>query len=158
VEWHGGQIPVVAPRGHKAHHLKPERYLFQWAGHVISPRTVNRLMWLVLNNIELRDATGEPFDVTSHLLRHVGITVARHDFGVPLEVAAEMLHHTRNTDGTAPPATLYYSKLPAGDAAFVWHQQIQQSCAGIGRAGGYSGAGSPAPEVAGHISAPKCGT
>jgi hypothetical protein len=96
------------------------------AGHVITPRTVNRLMRLVLNNIEFRDVTGEPFDVTSHLLRHVGITVARHDFGVPLEVAAEMLHHTRRRDGTAPPATHYYSKRPAGDAAFVWHQQIQQ--------------------------------
>jgi hypothetical protein len=126
VERHGGQIPAVPPRGHKAHHLKPERYLFQWAGHVISPRTVNRLMWLVLNNIELRDLSGEPFDVTSHLLRHVGITVARHDFGVPLEVAAEMLHHTRSRDGTAPPATQYYSRLPAGDAAFVWHEQIHR--------------------------------
>lgn len=124
VERHGGQIPAVPPRGHKAHHLKPERYLFQWAGHVISPRTVNRLMWLVLNNIELRDLSGEPFDVTSHLLRHVGITVARHDFGVPFEVAAEMLHHTRSGDGTAPPATQYYSKLPAADAAFVWHEQV----------------------------------
>jgi hypothetical protein len=125
-ERHGGQIPVVPPRGHKAHHLKPERYLFQWAEHVISPRTVNRLMWLVLNNIELRDLKGDAFDVTSHLLRHVGITVARHDFGVPLEVAAEMLHHTRNRDGTAPPATQYYSKLPASEAALHWHDQIHQ--------------------------------
>src|SRR6266851_9168148 len=29
-------------------------------------------------------------------------------------------------DGTAPPATHYYSKLPAGDATFVWHEQIYQ--------------------------------
>jgi hypothetical protein len=52
--------------------------------------------------------------------------VARHDFGVPLEVAADMLHHTRSGDGTAPPATHYYSRLPARDAAFVWHELIHQ--------------------------------
>jgi hypothetical protein len=34
----------------------------------------------------------------------------------------------------------------------------ETSCAGIGRDGGYSGAGSPALEEDGHISAPKCGT
>src|SRR6202043_2350875 len=62
--------------------------------------------------LEFRDLNGQPFKVSTHLLRHVGATVARHEFGLPLDLMAEILGHTLDRDGHAPPATSYYTRLP----------------------------------------------
>jgi hypothetical protein len=45
------------------------------------------------------------------LLRHVTATAARHDYGVPAEAIAAVLHHRQHGRRT-PSATEYYSQLP----------------------------------------------
>jgi hypothetical protein len=111
---HGGAIPCVPPRrSHlKVDDLKPERYLLQWNQMVVDSMTVNGLIRFVVHGLELRDVNGQPFRVHSHLLRHVGATAARHEFGLPLDIMADILSHTRDRDGHAPEATSYYTRLP----------------------------------------------
>ena len=111
---HGGEIPRIAPRrSHtKAEDLKPERYLLQWNQLMVHPMTVNGLIRFIVHGLELRDINGKPFRVHSHLLRHVGATAARHEFGLPLDIMADILSHTRDRDGHAPEATSYYTRLP----------------------------------------------
>jgi hypothetical protein len=111
---HGGAIPCVPPRrSHlKVDDLKPERYLLQWNQMVVDNMTVNGLIRFVVHGLELRDVNGQPFRVHSHLLRHVGATAARHEFGLPLDIMADILSHTRDRDGHAPEATSYYTRLP----------------------------------------------
>jgi len=74
--------------------------------------TVNGLIRFVVHGLELRDVNGQPFRVHTHLLRHVGATAARHEFGLPLDIMADILSHTRDRDGHAPEATSYYTRLP----------------------------------------------
>jgi len=111
---HGGEIPRVAPRRshNKVDDLRPERYLLQWNHMVVDSMTVNGLIRFIVDGLELRDVNGQPFRVHSHLLRHVGATAARHEFGLPLDVMADILSHTRDRDGNAPEATSYYTRLP----------------------------------------------
>jgi hypothetical protein len=69
---------------------------------------VNSLIRLVLDGLMLVDRSGERIDVTSHLLRHAAATVQRQQYGVPLEILAEvMVGHTPGADGHAPQATRY---------------------------------------------------
>ncbi len=123
---HGGQVPVVAysPRHPKAEQLGAERFLFQWNGRHLSPMTINSLIRLVLHGVVLVDRSGERIDVTSHLLRHAAATVQRQQYGVPLEVLAEAMGHTLNTDGQAPEATRYYSQMTAAQKAEIRHDAI----------------------------------
>jgi hypothetical protein len=114
---HGGAIPRVAPNGSLKDYLQPERYLFQWGASadgrkgVIDLDDVSMLLRFVLHGLELRTAQGEPFLVSAHLLRHVTATAARHDYGVPAEAIAAVLHHRQHGRRT-PSATEYYSQLP----------------------------------------------
>jgi hypothetical protein len=109
---HGGQIPVVAPPAcAKAEHLAPERYLLQWEGRALGDTAANALLQFMTEGIRFRDRFGRPFEVTSHLLRHVAATVARQDYGLPAEAVAQVLHH-RHAPGEVPEATAYYSRLP----------------------------------------------
>ena len=123
---HGGEIPIVAyDRFHsKAEQLGAERYLFQWNGRHLSPRTVNSLIRLVLHGVVLVDRSGERIDVTSHLLRHAAATVQRQQYGVPLEVLAEAMGHTLGADGQAPEATRYYSQMTDTQKAEIRHDAI----------------------------------
>jgi hypothetical protein len=89
-----------------------QRYLLQWNAMVVDGVTVNGLIRFVVDALELRDVNGHPFRVHSHLLRHVGATAARHEFGLPLDVMADIVCHTRDRDGHAPEATSYYTRLP----------------------------------------------
>jgi hypothetical protein len=111
---YGGEIPRVAPRrSHtKVDDLKPERYLLQWNRMVVDSMTVNGLIRFVIDGFELRDVNGQRFRMHSHLLRHVGATAARHEFGLPLDIMADILSHTRDREGHAPEATSYYTRLP----------------------------------------------
>jgi hypothetical protein len=111
---HAGTIPRIAPRrSHtKVDDLYTERYLLQWNQLMLHPLTVNGLIRFVVHGLELRDINGKPFRVHSHLLRHVGATTARHEFGLPLDIMADILSHTRDRDGHAPEATRYYTRLP----------------------------------------------
>jgi hypothetical protein len=79
---------------------------------MLHPLTVNGLIRFIVHGLELRDINGKPFRVHSHLLRHVGATAARHEFGLPLDVMADILSHTRDRNGDAPEATSYYTRLP----------------------------------------------
>jgi hypothetical protein len=114
---HAGIIPRVAPNGSLKEHLPAERYLFQWSASsdgrkgVIGLDDLSQLLRFVLHGLELRTAHGEPFVVSSHLLRHVTATAARHDYGVPAEAVAAVLHH-RQHGRAVPVATEYYSQLP----------------------------------------------
>jgi hypothetical protein len=114
---HGGSIPCVAPNGSLHDYLRPERYLFQWAASpdgrkgVIDLEDLSVLLRFVLHGLELRTAQGEPFIVSAHLLRHVTATAARHDYGVPAEAIAVVLHH-RQRGRETPSATEYYTQLP----------------------------------------------
>jgi len=111
---HGGHIPRVPPRRshNKVEDLKTERYLLQWNRLMVHPLTVNGLIRFVVHGLELRDINGKPFRVHSHLLRHVGATAARHEFGLPLDIMVDILSHTRDRNGDAPEATSYYTRLP----------------------------------------------
>ncbi len=114
---HKGSIPVV--RSHKynskAEDLPPERYLFQWdaspdgGSGAFSPEDVTSLLRFILYGLEFQTKEGEPFSVSSHLLRHVMATVARHEYAVPVKAVARVLHHEERT-GIVPASTEYYSQ------------------------------------------------
>ncbi|HEU5379990.1 MAG TPA: hypothetical protein VFV38_31595 [Ktedonobacteraceae bacterium] len=112
-----GSIPVVSPHpdNTKAENLKAERYLFQWAasadGHygAISPADVGTLIRFILYGLELHTKQGEPFVISTHLLRHVMATAARHEYDVPAEAVAYTLHH-HQSGHSLPIATQYYSQ------------------------------------------------
>jgi hypothetical protein len=105
-------FPNAKPQGNKAPYLRRERYFFQWHEMVIPPATINRLLRLVFAGMDLRDSTGRPFNITSHVLRHVGQTVARHKYRVPLEVIAALGLHHRLNDGHPSEAGEYYTLQP----------------------------------------------
>ncbi len=111
---HDGRIPRVSPRRThmKIDDLRPEHYLLQWNKMLIDGTTVNGLIRFLVDGLEFRDLNGHPFKVSTHLLRHVGATAARHEFGLPLDIMAEILGHTMDRDGHAPAATSYYTRLP----------------------------------------------
>ncbi len=60
---------------------------------VINGDTVNGLIHFLVDGLEFRDLNGHPFKVSMHLLRHVGATAARHEFGLPLDIMAETGPH-----------------------------------------------------------------
>jgi hypothetical protein len=109
-ERHDGRIPLVPPRRThtKIDDLRPEHYLLQWNKMVINGDTVNGLIRFLVDGLEFRDLNSHPFKVSTHLLRHVGATAARHEFGLPLDI----LGHTMDRDGHAPSATSYYTRMP----------------------------------------------
>jgi hypothetical protein len=97
-----GEVPVVHPSrtSAKYEHLKPERYLFQWAASpdgrvgILSVNEAQVLLRFVLHGLELYTIQGEPIRVSVHLLRHVMATHARQYRHVPPEVIAHFfLHH-----------------------------------------------------------------
>ncbi len=114
---HQGCIPVVRPNSHnaKAEDLSPERYLFQWDASpngklgALDPNDVASLLRFILYGLQFRTREGEPFSVTTHLLRHVMANVASHEHAVPMKAVARVLHHEQRGDGV-PAATLYYSQ------------------------------------------------
>jgi hypothetical protein len=112
------------PHHPKAEQLGTERYLFQWNGRQLSPRTVNNLIRLVLHEVVLVDRSGERIDVTSHLLRHAAATVQRQQYGVPLEILAEAMGHTLTANGSAREATRYYSQMTETQKAEIRHETI----------------------------------
>lgn len=97
-----GQIPIVAPSFHnyKREHLQPERYLFQWNASpdgklgALRDSDVNNLIRFILHGLDFTTAQGEPIRVTTHVLRHVMATHARHYRHVPPDaIAYFFLHH-----------------------------------------------------------------
>lgn len=116
---HGGRVPIVRPHpmNTKSEDLKPERYLFQWGASpdgrdgALSPGEVGTLIRFVLHGLEFRTTRGEPFVVSTHLLRHVMSTAARHEHAVPAEVLAFVLHH-QQSGPAIPAATEYYTRMP----------------------------------------------
>jgi hypothetical protein len=114
---HHGHIPVVRPhlKNSKVEDLSPERYLFQWDASpegrsgAFHPQDVASLLRFILYGLDFRTREGEPFSVTTHLLRHVMSNVARHEHAVPVEAVARVLHHEQRGEGV-PAATLYYSQ------------------------------------------------
>ncbi len=114
---HQGYIPVVRPhpKNTKAEDLSPERYLFQWDASpdgksgAFNPQDVASLLRFILYGLEFRTREGEPFSVTTHLLRHVMANVASHEHAVPLKAVARVLHHEQRSE-TVPAATLYYGQ------------------------------------------------
>lgn len=124
---HGGRIPVVPlnPLNDKARDVSPERYLFQWAGRSFSDTDANALIKFVLDGIQFRDSSGEPFDVTVHVLRHVGATAARQDYGVPGQVMADVLAH-RHPDGQTDESTAYYTLKPRERSVREQHDALMR--------------------------------
>ena len=114
---HQGRIPSVRPHpeNSKAEDLSPERYLFQWdaspdgSSGAFHPDDVASLLRFILYGLDFRTREGEPFSVTTHLLRHVMANVASHEHAVPMKAVARVLHHEQQGD-CVPAATLYYSQ------------------------------------------------
>ncbi len=114
---HQGRIPVVGPhpRNSKAEDLSPERYLFQWDASpdgksgAFHPEDVASLLRFILYGLDFRTREGEPFSVTTHLLRHVMANAASNEHAVPMKAVARVLHHEQRGDGV-PVATLYYGE------------------------------------------------
>jgi hypothetical protein len=118
-----GEIPVIAPSrsNNKYDDLKPERYLFQWNGPDEQPRglssqDVQVLMRFVLHGLELYTARGKPIHISTHVLRHVMATHARHFRHVPPEAIAYFFLHHRLRDLTGrepslPEITEYYTLM-----------------------------------------------
>jgi hypothetical protein len=134
-----GKIPKVQPnpRNHKAATLQPERYVFQWGagdagqhGH-LSEDDVTLLIRLILHGLEFRTNDGEVVRITPHLLRHVAATATRHDYSLPPEATAFLLHHWQGRSlapgkkNTIPEATEYYSQKPQADVQAAF-QAIQE--------------------------------
>lgn len=120
---HDGRIPVVRahPENRKAGDLSPERYLFQWAASSDGQRgalhsdDVQALLRFILYGLEFRTKQGEPFSVTTHLLRHVTATAARHEHEVPPAAVARALHHEVRPGGMIPESTEYYTREPEAE-------------------------------------------
>lgn len=133
-----GNIPPICPnpQNHKSATLNPERYVFQWAtgsrrsGH-ISQDDVTRLIRLILHGLEFRTHDGEVVRIAPHLLRHVAATATRHDYFLPPEATAFLLHHQQGRSlapgkkSTIPEATEYYSQKPQANVQAEF-QAIQQ--------------------------------
>ena len=97
-----GDIPIVEPArsNSKREHLKPERYLFQWDASpdgkvgALGEKDVTTLLRFILHGLDVTTAQGEPILVSTHVLRHVMSTHARHYRHVPPEaIAYFFLHH-----------------------------------------------------------------
>ena len=97
-----GDIPIVEPsRGNSKHeHLKSEHYLFQWDASTdgkagtLTQKDVTILLRFVLHGLDFTTAQGEPILITTHVLRHVMSTHARHYRHIPPEaIAYFFLHH-----------------------------------------------------------------
>lgn len=114
---HHGHIPVVHPHldNTKVEDLSPERYLFQWGASpdgtagALCPQDVGSLLRFILYGLSFRTREGEPFSVTTHLLRHVMANAASHEHAVPMKAVARVLHHEQRGDAV-PASTLYYSQ------------------------------------------------
>lgn len=106
-----GEVPVVAPSrsNNKYDDLKPERYLFQWSAPNEQPRCLSSpdvqvLLRFIFHGLELYTAQGKPIRISTHVLRHVMATHARHYRHVPPEaIAYFFLHHRlRELTGQTP--------------------------------------------------------
>jgi hypothetical protein len=128
-----GSIPVVSPHpdNTKVEDLSPERYLFQWGassdGHdkAFSPNDVRVLLRFVLHGLEFRTRQGDPFVVSTHLLRHVMATAARQDHDVPPEVMAIVLHH-HQAGVVIPVATDYYTEMTEEQKALALAEFLEE--------------------------------
>ncbi|HEU5374140.1 MAG TPA: hypothetical protein VFV38_01755, partial [Ktedonobacteraceae bacterium] len=97
-----GEVPVVYPSrtSAKYEHLKPERYIFQWAASpddtlgILTIADIQVLLRFMLHGLDLYTTQGEPIRVSVHVLRHVMATHARQYRKVPPEaIAYFFLHH-----------------------------------------------------------------
>jgi hypothetical protein len=124
---HENRIPVVYPSrtNTKSEDLSPERYLFQWDASpdgksgAFTAEDVSNLLRFILYGLEFRTKEGEPFSVTVHLLRHVMATAARHEYAVPVEAVARVLHH-EHRPGMVPVSTAYYSEETEDRSWVAW--------------------------------------
>jgi hypothetical protein len=115
---HDGRIPCVRPHpeNRKAGDLPSERYLFQWEASpdgqwgMLTEKDVTSLLRFMLFGLEFRTKQGEPFSITTHLLRHVTATAARNAHDVPPAAVARALHHEMRPGGGIPESTEYYSQ------------------------------------------------
>jgi hypothetical protein len=109
-----GEIPVVAPSrsNGKYDDLKPERYLFQWDATpdgqhgILSSADVQVLLRFILHGLDLSTAQGKPIHITTHVLRHVMATHARHYRHVPPEAIAYFFLHHRLKELTGQTSSL----------------------------------------------------
>ena len=137
-----GDIPIVQPArsNSKREHLKPERYLFQWDASpdgkigTLSEKDVTTLLRFLLHGLDVTTAKGEPIRVSTHVLRHVMSTHARHYRHVPPEaIAYFFLHHRlKALTGREPSLTditEYYTQMTE-------EQALRQHQCGPGRARG----------------------
>lgn len=119
-----GEIPVVAPSrsNSKYDDLKPERYLFQWDAApdgqhgILSSGDVQVLLRFILHGLDLSTAQGKPIHVSTHILRHVMATHARHYRNVPPEAIAYFFLHHRlreltSRDPSLPEISEYYTLM-----------------------------------------------
>ena len=114
---HQGRIPVVCPhpRNTKVEDLSPERYFFQWDASpdgksgALQPEDMASLLRFILYGLEFRTREGEPFSVTTHLLRHMMANAASNEHAVPMKAVARVLHHEQRGD-SVPVATRYYGE------------------------------------------------
>jgi hypothetical protein len=126
-------IPWVESIGlFRAGQLSREPYLFQWGADadgrrgLLSTGEVVSLLQFMLYGLQFRTREGIPFQVSTHLIRHVVATYARHRARIPPEAVAALLHHEVGAQaasgldsGTAPVvpvATEYYSPMPLEEA------------------------------------------
>lgn len=132
-ETHHGRIPVVRfhPDAKKVGDPPPERYLFQWGASsdgqwgALRPSDAQSLLRFILYGLEFRTKQGEPFSVTTHLLRHVMATAARHEHEVSPTAVARALHH-EHRPGVIPEATEYYSQ-ETGEQSLIDLAEFQTS-------------------------------
>ncbi len=110
-----GEIPVVHPSrtSAKYEHLKPERYIFQWAAFpgdtlgILTIADIQVLLRFLFHGLDLYTTQGEPIRVSVHVLRHVMATHARQYRKVPPEaIAYFFLHHRlKELTGRVPSLT-----------------------------------------------------
>jgi hypothetical protein len=119
-----GEIPIVVPARSnvKREHLEPECYLFQWDASpdgtvgALNEGDVNKLIRFMLHGLDATTAQGEPIMVSTHVLRHVMATHARHYRHVPPEAIAYFFLHHRLKELTGrepslPEVSEYYTQM-----------------------------------------------
>jgi len=128
-----GHVPVIRPTGNaKEAHLSKEPYIFQWASGadgrigLISGQDVTKLLRFLFFGLEMTTQAGDRIRIAPHLCRHILATTARHDYEVPLEAVAYLLHHRVAPDGDRPlsvtEATHYYSEMSRDRQLALLHE------------------------------------
>jgi hypothetical protein len=88
----GGDLPVVAMRGHNAHRFPPDRYLFQYHHKGLLEKDLRACMRFLMHGLVFQTQEGRRVMILPHLLRHGFATWALNVAKEPIDIVAAILN------------------------------------------------------------------